>query len=134
MDFQSIVVVELKQSLENHFSMQRKKNLVLDFLDWKQNYRSLSTIQQFILIGLISLQMDSYLDFLLHNSIPHGNYGVLEFIYKVSNNQILAIAMDIPYMIGCVYLAFWFLIKGTKNANIWAIFLFAITLASPGFI
>jgi FtsH-binding integral membrane protein len=112
--------------------MEKQKSLVLDLLDWKQTYRALSTAQQFILIGLIGLQIDIYLDFLLRNSMPHGNYGVLEFVYQTTHNPILAIAVDVPFMLGTLYLAFWFLKKGNENSDIWAIFLFAVTLVMPG--
>jgi hypothetical protein len=111
--------------------MEKQKSLLLDLLDWKQTYRALSTAQQFIFIGIIGLQIDSYLDFLLHNSVPHGNYGVLEFVYQTTHNSILAIAMDIPFLLGTMYLAFWFLKKGNENSDIWAILLFLVTLAIP---
>jgi hypothetical protein len=112
--------------------MEKQKSLVLDLLNWKQTYQALSTIQQFILMGLIGLEIDIYLDFLLHNSMPHGNYGVLEFIYQTTHNPILAIAVDVPFMLGTMYLAFWFLKKGNENSDIWAILLFAVTLVMPG--
>ena len=112
--------------------MAKQKSLVLDLLDWKQTYRALSSIQQFILIGLIGLQIDIYLDFLLRNSTPHGNYGVLEFMYQTTHNPILAIAVDLPFMLATLYLAFWFLKKGNENSDIWAILLFAVTLVMPG--
>jgi FtsH-binding integral membrane protein len=111
--------------------MEKQKSLVLDLLNWKQTYQALSTSQQFILMGVIGLEIDSYLDFWLHNSMPHGNYGVLEFTYQTTHNPIIAIAADLPFMLGTLYLAFWFLKKGNENSDIWAILLFAVTLAVP---
>ncbi|HEY9827522.1 MAG TPA: hypothetical protein V6D19_18950 [Stenomitos sp.] len=113
--------------------MKKQKSLLSDFLDWKQTYRSLSTIHRFILISVFGLQLDLYLDFWLGNAIPHGNYGILSFIYAATNNPWLATALDFPFGASSFYLAFWFLKKGTENSDIWAILLFAVTLASPGF-
>jgi hypothetical protein len=110
--------------------MIRKKSLVSDLLDWKQTYRALYPIQQFLLIGLFALEAVSYTDLLAHNSVPPGNYGVLAFTYELSGNPMIAILVDAIFTTTYLYLSFWFLKKGNETMDFLAYLFFALTLMS----
>ena len=111
--------------------MNRKKPLVAELLNVRQTYRGLSPLQRYFFIALFAVEADSYIEVLVHNSVPYGTYGVLQYIYHSTGNPLLAIGLDLIFTIAYLYLAFWFLKKGSDKMDFLAYLLFAVTLISP---
>ncbi|MGA7935651.1 MAG: hypothetical protein WCA35_19025 [Kovacikia sp.] len=114
--------------------MNNQKTLLADFLDWKGTYRALPPIHRFIFLALIGIELDSYLMLLTDNLATEGSFGILEVTFRLTHIPLVAIAVDLLFTVGYLYLSFWFLKKGLENGDKFALILFGITLTSTTWI